>query len=317
MIRNTFFALVGMLAAVSAQAAVTVSTTSSATVGMAGFTTYTLTATSDTAPIAGFDFFGTEQAPLGFTGAMGQVSQPPTLSQTVFNDSNGFFPLLGRDVSQDSQFKFNATGANSVLVPTGFALEGPDFLKASFALPAPVQSVAFAQIVVADAASATVQYNGLVGFPTSAGLPLASISGCIGLQCGGGDVAPVVADVAGQTNALGDVIMLMPMDSAPGTAPVTFSALTGPTYTKGFGAPDHAFGLGNATWSWDPATQKFQFNTLGSTRGTYVWTGEASGPGGSDPFSITVDVRHVPEPATLSLLGLALVGFVGFARKRS
>ena len=59
MIRYTFFALVAWLAAASAQAAITITTMSQATVGMAGFTTYTLTATSDHNPIAGFDFFGT------------------------------------------------------------------------------------------------------------------------------------------------------------------------------------------------------------------------------------------------------------------
>ena len=135
------------------------------------------------------------------------------------------------------------------------------------------------------------------------------------------DIAPVVADLGrpsdtGLVDILGEVINLQPVDTAPGTPPIAWSVAL-PTYTKGFGAPDHAFGLGAATYSMNPTTGAFQFNSLGSTRGTYVWTGTASGPGGTDTFAITVDVTVVPEPATLSLFGLALVGFVGFARRRS
>jgi hypothetical protein len=136
--------------------------------------------------------------------------------------------------------------------------------------------------------------------------------------CGGTvDVIPTVADLLHNTTTLGEVVNLTPTDTAPGTPPVTFSALTGPTYTPGFGAPNNAPGLGTATFSWNPATQAFQFNTLGATRGTYVWTGTASNTAGSDPFSLTVNVTQVPEPATFAMVGLALVGFVGVARRRS
>ena len=126
-------------------------------------------------------------------------------------------------------------------------------------------------------------------------------------------VGPTVANVFGATTALGDVISLMPMDTTGDPAP-TWSELTGPTYTPGFGAPGDAPGLGASTWSWNAGTQAFEFSTLGSTRGTYVWTGSATNATGSDPFSITVEVQHVPEPATLSLFGLALVGLFGFRR---
>jgi hypothetical protein len=317
MIRSTFFALVTLLAAASAQAAVVISTTSQPTVDMAGFTTYTLTATSDTAPIAGFDFFGTQAAPLGFRGAMGQVSQPPTLIQTVFGDFNEFFPLLGRNVSQDSQFKFNATGGNAVLVPTGFALEGPDFLKASFALPAPVQSVAFAQIVISDILSSGVNYSGLIGFPTESGLPLVRVDGCVGCGEGGAvvdDIGPTTPGVDATVDTFGEIINLMPVDKFGGL-PVTWSELSGPTYQPGFGALPNAPGIGTATWSWNPTTQAFQFKSRGAHRGTYVWTGMAIDPFGADSYSITVEVLNglIPEPTSLVLFGLA-VSALGLVR---
>jgi hypothetical protein len=318
MIRKAFFALMAVLmVAASTQAGVVVSSDEGVvTPGLTGFKTFTLTATSDVAGefISVIDFIGDKDntnpaTARGFFGAMNQLEAggPGT---TVFNNANFFFPNNG---IADSQFKENS---GNVIVAA--SSESTTSLRAGYAYATPsALSLQFAQLTLPDAGAGRVDYRGV--FSVARGgtiVDLPELTGCVGV-CGQVGVPPLVADVSGQTNALGDVIMLMPMDSAPGTAPVTFSALAGPTYTKGFGAPDHAFGLGAATWSWDPALQKFQFNTLGSTRGTYVWTGTADGPGGSDPFSITVDVRHVPEPATLSLLGLALVGFVGVARKRS
>jgi hypothetical protein len=92
MLRNTFLAVLTVLAvAAAAQAAVTISSTKVATPGLAGFETWTVTATSDGAPLQGFDFVGDPTAPVepatsrGFFGTLNQITAPVS---TVWTDSD-------------------------------------------------------------------------------------------------------------------------------------------------------------------------------------------------------------------------------------
>jgi PEP-CTERM motif-containing protein len=83
-----------------------------------------------------------------------------------------------------------------------------------------------------------------------------------------------------------------------------------------FTPPPGGSGTGPANpASLDSPTQKFTWNTVGSPLGTYKWTYTAQNIYGLDGGSITVRIT-VPEPATLSLLGVSLIG-LGFTRRRA
>jgi MYXO-CTERM domain-containing protein len=86
------------------------------------------------------------------------------------------------------------------------------------------------------------------------------------------------------------------------------------SYMPGFGAPASAPGLALRAL-WNPATQAFSWNTAGSSTGTYVWNVLAGNEGGTGTGTITVEV-HVPEPGSVVLAALALIGLVGIVGRR-
>jgi hypothetical protein len=146
-----------------AQGAVMVSQTSEPTPELPGFTTWTLTATSDVPGenIAAMDWAGdpAENDPatgLGFFGPVNQVN--PFGLPTVFETFNFLFDAVGAEVKQDSQFLINTS---QVSVPAGFAQEGSNILQAVWSWHnSPGLSVPFAQIVMSDVAA--LMYRGVI-----------------------------------------------------------------------------------------------------------------------------------------------------------
>jgi hypothetical protein len=110
--------------------------------------------------------------------------------------------------------------------------------------------------------------------------------------------------------------------SDPGSVSYTFTAINQPDSWSNFHfdsyLPDPgASGSGpvNAA-TFDPNTQLFSWNTVGSPLGTYKWLVSATNFWGTGTGSVTVHITAVPEPAILSLIGLAVLGGISLFRHR-
>ena len=163
--------------AVSVNAAVVVTSAGVPTTDLTGYTTWTVTATSDSGAINGID--------ATFAGAMNHVN--PNGMATIFNDSNGFFGFVSANASQDSQFLFGS--ADILSTATG---EGDSLLKGALtnlsAYSGGSMSIDFAQIVIANGGSVTfaaefddggagaVSAEGVVGIPEPATFALMGLA---------------------------------------------------------------------------------------------------------------------------------------------
>jgi hypothetical protein len=151
---------VALFANTDSQSAVVISSQSTPTTGLANYTTFTLTATSDVAGefISVVDFIGDKDntnpaTARGFFGTMNQLEAggPGT---TVFNNFNFIFPNNG---IADSQFKESNTN-----VVVAASAESTTFLRAGYAYAVPsAQSLEFVQLTLPDAAAGTVNYRGV------------------------------------------------------------------------------------------------------------------------------------------------------------
>ena len=115
--RFTLAIAVMFVVAVSANAAVVITSTGAATTELAGYTTWTVNATSDSGPINGID--------VTFTGAMNQVN--PAGNDTIFTDANGFFGYLLTPMCRkirSSMFAASGSAEHSLQ-------EGAELLKAA------------------------------------------------------------------------------------------------------------------------------------------------------------------------------------------
>jgi hypothetical protein len=301
MLRNTFLSVLTVLAiAVSSRADVTISSTNVETPGLAGFHTFTVTATS-TDPITAIDFVGDggndPATGRGFFGPLNQLTAAGM--PTPFQDFNLFLT----NPAQDSQF---SVVSGQVVVPAGLAEESATHLQAAWAWSSsPGNTVNFAQLVIPDAAAATVNFRGAVTALVGGVQTDFPVSGMIGLGPVG--MAPVIAPVAlGEVETLGTIMQQLGVSA--GDAPITWSGLTPSAGSPAAAATLSAEGL----FSWDPA---------GSARGpkgngiAYSWTATATNATGADT-RVAISLSLIPEPATVSLFGLAMVALVGCFRKR-
>lgn len=301
--RISVFFLSAVFAIVSsAKAETTITAVGVDTPGLAGYKTWTVSANSTDGLVNGID--------VTFDGAINQVEL--TGLSTIFNDFNALIPTLapGKTADQDSQFMFKSSDilhlqtqeSTSLLkgALTNLRTKNTGGESGPWSLP-------FAQLVIPNAASGTVNFNAQLDIRKADGsgsLPVVALNGVIGDQ-GTTNQPPSV------TSAILDITLPQGVDH-------TFAATDDGVPTPGLTWALDSFtgpGGGNAP-TLNAATGQFQWTPGSAKGGQYIASVTATDAGGlSGSGTLTINVT-VPEPSTIALLGLSVVGLVGLARRR-
>jgi hypothetical protein len=325
MLRNTFFAVLTVLAAAaSSQAAIMLQASDPTPLPNGNLVSRMITAVGSAGEMIN-TFSNPVITPAGGGKGIHNVAQAFTMAGTPSRGEQAPGLWNAEWAPYDSYFLFDATNslslgpnfeetndgtttgmlnlASTPAVPrSGFGgLTSQTASSKAFTTAA--NSVPFMQVVMAAGEMASLSLR-VVG---DGGASVGDFTGANAfiIGGGGGPVAPIVADVDLGDQTMAIIRHMFVPDPAGG--PVTGWSIAPLT-----GSPAVA-----ATIS---ATGEFEWHTIGSARGEpgvpYSWTITAAGEGDtSDTAVLSLDLV-IPEPATMSLIGIAMIGLVGFARRR-
>jgi hypothetical protein len=146
-----------------------------------------------------------------------------------------------------------------------------------------------------------------------------------------GDLTITTSGGFGTANVVGDLVYLGGATGTP--AMITDASLALGNRIQGAQISSQLAATGDPAPAWNttlvpiagnptPATPPslnaaglFTWNSAGSPYGSYAWDVTASNASGSDTGRLSINII-VPEPATISLVGLTALGLVGLFRRR-